>query len=66
MENPNVVRLYDGKLHCGCGQCSCPVADYDSVTGMVTLTDPDKPQNGTFVLTAEEYNAFIGNALPVA
>jgi len=65
MENPNVVRVYDGSLHCGCGQCSCPVADYDQATGTVTITDPDKPASGTFTMTREEFNALVANAKPI-
>ena len=66
MENPNVRRVYDGSLHCGCGQCSCPVADYDQATGMVTITDPAKPANGRFTMTLGEFNTLLANAQPIA
>ena len=62
MENPNVVRVYDGSLRCGQCPCGCPVADYDKTTDMVTITDPTKPENGTFTMTRAEFNELVANA----
>lgn len=58
-------RVYDGALWCV--KCEeCPVVDYHEDRDEVVLHDPHKPQNGSFKMTAAEYNALIKNARPVA
>lgn len=53
-------RIYDGVAFCQDGGC-CPVVDHYSHDGQVILHDPAKPENGSFTMTVEEYNAFLQN-----
>lgn len=53
-------RIYDGALLCHTSNC-CPVADYDEATQSVSIHDPAKPENGTFVMTKEEWNTLVEN-----
>ncbi len=64
MNTKKNIRLYNGKLFCP--SChDCPIVDYSPKKKLVTINDPSKPENGSFVMTPEEYNALIKNAKPV-
>jgi len=54
-------RIYDGASFCGSGDC-CPVIDYHKGSQTVTISDPNKPEKGKFIMTVEEYNALVKNA----
>lgn len=56
--------VYDGKLFCHTNNC-CPVAEYDDQHKTVSISDPSKPENGTFTMTAGEWNTLLQNARPV-
>lgn len=57
-------RIYDGGKFCHTPEC-CPVADYDQKEGRVTILDPQKPENGKFSMTREEWNTLLANGKPV-
>jgi hypothetical protein len=59
------IRIYDGSKRCHTQQC-CPVAELDTATKQVTVHDPAKPENGSFVMTADEWNTLLQHATPVA
>lgn len=57
--------LYDGSKVCN--ECDkCPMAVLDEATGMVTLSDPAKPERGTTTMTAAEWNLLLQHAQPAA
>ncbi len=43
---------------CKDGGC-CPVVDYDSESGLVTIHDPEAPIRGSFVLTKDEWDLIV-------
>lgn len=58
------ARVYDGSLWCD--KCDkCPVVELTADGRSVVIHDPDKPENGAFTMTVEQYNALISNARPV-
>ncbi len=59
------IRIYDGANHCSCGCGECPVVDYLPKQGMVKVSDPAKPENGTFMMTVDEYNTLLKNATEI-
>lgn len=59
-------RIYDGALFCASCSCGCPVVEHDPVSGVVTVFDPAKPENGLYRMSKDEYNALIQNAKPIA
>jgi hypothetical protein len=63
----NSKIIYDGSLFCGeddC-DCGCPVIEFEQSKNMVSIYDPNKPDNGKYYMTVSEYNALIKNAKPV-
>ncbi|MFA5130110.1 MAG: hypothetical protein WC477_04295 [Patescibacteria group bacterium] len=57
-------RIYDGSLHCF-GGIGCPVADYDSETGKVTVHDPSDPKAGKLTMKKEAWNTLLANATSI-
>ena len=58
------TRIYDGAAFCS--ECqNCPVVDHNRTDGSVALSDPTKPERGSFMMTVEEYNTLLANAKPV-
>lgn len=54
------VKIYDGKKYCAVGPC--PIVEYSPKKRIVKINDPEKPENGQFILGVEEYNSLIKNA----
>jgi hypothetical protein len=59
---PGTTRLYDGRRMCDPCCDQCPVVDLDEATGIVTIHDPVKPENGRMTMTALEWDALVKNA----
>lgn len=57
-------EIYNGKSMCHTDDC-CPVAVLDEEKGSVTISDPKKPENGSFTMTKDEWNTLVKNAKPV-
>lgn len=60
--NPGTTRLYDGRRMCDPCCTNCPVVDLDEATGVVTIHDPVKAENGRMTMTAPEWDALVRNA----
>lgn len=55
------MRIYDGANFCE--SCSaCPVVEYAHESGVVRMSDPAKPERGSFTMTVGEYNALLTHA----
>ncbi len=47
----------------GCSGCqNCPVAEFDETRQIVKISDPEKPERGSFEMTAEEWNRIVDTA----
>ena len=56
-----IIRVYDGRGYCpDCDKC--PVVDLIEEKEIVKISDPDKPENGSFTMTVSEYNALLKHA----
>lgn len=54
------IKIYDGKNYCLAGPC--PIVEYSPEKRTVKMSDPEKPENGQFIMGVEEYNSLIKNA----
>ena len=63
MKNPSII--YDGARYCGHCPCGCPQIEHSAEEGIVRISDPAKPENGSFTMSVAEYNALIKNAPPI-
>jgi hypothetical protein len=54
-------RIYDGSLFCSDNSC-CPVVEIERTKGLVRIHDPARPENGSVVMTVEEYRTLRDNA----
>jgi hypothetical protein len=41
------------------------VAEFDEARKIVKISDPEKPERGSFEMTAEEWNRILDTAKPV-
>jgi len=61
MKKEKFIKIYDGKDYCF-GGLGCPIAEYSPDKKLVKISDPEKPQNGRFVMSVKEYNLMLKNA----
>ncbi|MBD3250859.1 hypothetical protein GF380_00045 [Candidatus Uhrbacteria bacterium] len=57
--------VYNGALYCSPCCSNCPEAKYDPIKGTVTIADPAKPQNGSFTMSTQEWNALVTHGKPI-
>lgn len=54
------IKIYDGKNYCIVG--ACPIVEYFPSKRTVKMSDPEKSENGQFIMDVIEYNSLIKNA----
>ncbi len=55
------IKIYDGNDYCF-GGLGCPLVEYAPKEKMVKISDPKKSENGSFIMSVEEYNSLLKNA----
>lgn len=55
------IKIYNGKDYCA-PFGTCPIVEYSPKEKIVKISDPEKPGNGFFMMSADEYNSLIKNA----
>ncbi|OGD24659.1 hypothetical protein A2819_02880 [Candidatus Azambacteria bacterium RIFCSPHIGHO2_01_FULL_40_24] len=61
MKKEKFIKIYDSKDYCF-GGLGCPIVEFSPDKKIIKISDPQKPENGQFIMSVKEYNNLLKNA----